>query len=188
MLTAITKLDAINIILSAIGADPVNTIDTEIDVDVANACRHLDKASRDIQRKGWDFNTYHLTLESEAFSQRIPWIPTIIAHKATDGGSYAKRGDWFYDIQNQTFEFSHPITIDAVMAVDFDDLPDSFKNYITAKAALDFQAHYMGDTTVAQDLAYALQEAYQEIVAYDMNMQDTNMLNMTGVQPALERN
>lgn len=62
MLTATTTLDAINIILSSIGADPVNTIDTEIDVDTANAMRMLERASRDIQRRGWDFNTYNIKI------------------------------------------------------------------------------------------------------------------------------
>lgn len=187
MLTATSKLEAINIILAAIGADPVNTIDTEIDVDVANACRLLDKTSRDIQRKGWDYNTYRLTLEPEANTQKISWLPTLLSCKAEDGGTYVKRGNRFFDMVNQTFDFARSITITAVMALDFEDLPDCFKNYITAKAALDFQARYMGDTAVAQDLAYAVAEAYQDIVAYDMNMQDCNMLNMTGVTPALER-
>lgn len=187
MLTATTLLDAINIILSSIGADPVNTVDTEIDVDTANAMRMLERTSRDIQRKGWDFNTYALTLSPDAFSGRIAWIPTILTFKAVDGGSYAKRGDAFYDITNQTAAFTRDIQLTAVMAVDFDDLPDPFKNYIAAKAALDFQARYMGDSAIAQDLALSLQEAYQDIVSYDMNMGDYNMLRMTGVTPALER-
>lgn len=187
MLTATTLLDAINIILSSIGADPVNTIDTEIDVDTANAMRMLERTSRDIQRKGWDFNTYALTLSPDRFTQRIAWIPTIISYRSTDGGTYVKRSDNFYDMQNQTFTFTQDIHLTAIMAQDFDDLPDTFKNYIAAKAALDFQARYMGDSAIAQDLALSLQEAYQDIVSYDMNMGDYNMLRMTGVTPALER-
>ena len=73
------------------------------------------------------------------------------------------------------------------MAQDFDDLPDTFKNYIAAKTALDFQSHYMGDSGVAQDLALTVQEAYQDIVSYDMNMGDYNILRMTGITPVLER-
>ena len=187
MLTATSKLDAINIVLSSIGADPVNTIDEEIDVDVANAVRMLERTSRDIQRKGWDYNTYALTLSPLAFTNRIPWIPTIISFQAADGGSYAKRGDYFFAMTRQTPEFTADIQISAIMAVDFDDLPDCFRNYIAAKTALDFQAHYMGDSTIAGDLSLAVQEAYQDIVSYDMNMGDYNMLQMTGVTPVLER-
>lgn len=187
MLLATSELDAINIILSSIGADPVNTIDEEIDVDVANARRILDKTSRDIQRKGWDFNSYTLSLTPDKYTNKIQWIPTIISFKATDGGTYAKRGEYLYDIQRQTYEFAKSINITAVMAISFDDLPDAFRNYIAARAALDFQAHYMGDQVVSQDLAASLQEAYQDIVSYDMNMGDYNMLQMTGVAPVLER-
>ena len=187
MLTATSKLDAINIVLSSIGADPVNTIDEDVDVDVANACRMLERTSRDIQRKGWDYNTYTLTLSPLAFTNRIPWIPTIISFRALDGGSYAKRGDFFFDMGRQSPAFTADIKISAVMAVDFDDLPDCFRNYIAAKTALDFQSHYMGDSTLAGDLSLSVQEAYQDIVSYDMNMGDYNMLQTTGVAPVLER-
>lgn len=187
MLTATSKLDAINTILSSIGADPVNTIDEEIDVDVANAVRIMDRVSRDIQRQGWDFNTYALTLSPEAFTNRIPWIPTIISFKATDGGTYAKRDNYFFDVVQQTYTFTHDIQLSAIMAIDFDDLPDCFRNYIAARAALTFQAHFMGDASLSQDLTYAAQEAYQDIVSYDMHMGDYNMLNYIGVSPVLER-
>ena len=187
MLTATTTLDAINIILSSIGADPVNTIDTEIDVDTANAMRMLERASRDIQRRGWDFNTYNITLSPDAYTGRIAWIPTIISFKAANGGNYVKRSDHFYNNTEQTFTFTRDIQITAIMAVDFEDLPDAFRNYIAARAAMDFQARFMGDTAIAQDLALSLQEAYQDIIDYDMHMGDYNMLTYSGVAPALER-
>ena len=56
MLMALTELDAINLMLSSIGSDPVSDLD-ETDVDVANAKRILEDTSRNIQRQGWDFNT-----------------------------------------------------------------------------------------------------------------------------------
>lgn len=187
MLTVTSKLDAINIILSSIGSDPVNSINEELDVDVANAIRMLDKTSRDIQRKGWDFNSYALTLSPDRFTQRIAWIPTIISYHSTDGGTYVKRSDNFYDMQNQTFTFDKDIHLTAVMMIDFDDLPDAFKTYSAARAALDFQTRYMGDTATMQDLQMSVQEAYQDIVTYDMNMGDYNMLTFIGVTPVLER-
>lgn len=52
---------------------------------------------------------------------------------------------------------------------------------------MSFQARYMGDTESSQDLALSAQEAYQDIVTYDMNMGDYNMLTYSGVTPALER-
>ena len=73
------------------------------------------------------------------------------------------------------------------MMVDFEDLPDAFKNYIAARAAMNFQTRYMGDAANSQDLALSVQEAYQDIVTYDMNMGDHNMLTYSGVTPALER-
>ena len=187
MIIATTKLDAINIILSSIGAAPVNTINAEIDADVANACAMLDKTSRDIQRKGWDFNTEHMTLSPDLYTGRIGWIPSIISFQSADGGTYAKRGEHFYDMSERSFVFARDISIDAVLALDFEDLPDCFKNYIAARAAVDFQAHFMGDANLSQTLMASVQEAYQDLLAYDMGMQPLNMLQIIGVTPVLER-
>ena len=70
---------------------------------------------------------------------------------------------------------------------EFEDLPDCFKNYVTAKASIDFQTRYFGDSPVSQDLQMAMSMAYQDIVQYDMDMQDVNMLNLTGVSEVLQR-
>lgn len=187
MLTATTKTDAINTILSSVGYAPVNNIEDDTDVDVANAIRMLDRFSRDIQRKGWDFNTGSITLQPDTISKRIRWDNTLISWVSQDGGVYAKRGDFFYDVTNQTYEFTKAIVLNAIIALDFEDLPDCFKNFITARAAVSFQSRYMGDTTLSNDLTLELQESWSDIVAYDMSMGDYNMLQLTGVASTLSR-
>ena len=42
MLSATTELEAINIMLAAIGADPVNEIDEDNDVDINNTTNSID--------------------------------------------------------------------------------------------------------------------------------------------------
>lgn len=187
MLGTLSELDAINIILSSVGSDPVNSLDDEADVDLSNAKFLLEKTSRDLQRKGWDFNTYNYTMYPDAFSKRILWDNRIIKFKSQDSNTYAKRGIYLYDMTNSTFEFKDKIVLTAILGLDFDDLPDCFKNYIAARAAIDFQAKYFGDQEVSSDLQYNMQEAYQDIVQYDMDMGDYNMLNLTNVSEVLER-
>lgn len=185
-MSGITYNDAINLILSSIGADPVNAVNAEIDVDVANAVRMLDKVSRDVQRKGWDYNTYNLTLEPEVNTHKIAWIDSILSIISASG-RYVKRGSYFWDMDRMSSDFEGAITIEAVLAQEYDDLPDCFRNYIANKAALDFQARYLGDAQVAQDLSYAVAESYQDIVAYDLNTARPNMLRMAGTMSILER-
>ncbi len=159
MQTITTELDAVNAMLSAIGSDPVNSLEDSTDVDVMNALRILEKCSRDIQRKGWDFNTGTYTMYPNAYDKKILWDDTIISHKADDGNTYVKRGDYLYDMTNQTFIFEKEISLTVIKALDFTDLPDCFKNYIAAKSSFGFQARYFGDsavpTAVQMDLAAA---------------------------------
>lgn len=187
MLTITTELDAVNMILSSIGSDPVNTLTGTTDVDVVNALRLLEEASRDIQRKGWDFNKGVYTFHPNLNDHKILWDNAILYHKSTDGNTYVKREDHLYDMTNKTFEFYNDIELEVIIGLDFMDLPDCFKNYITAKASMAFQTRYLGDTNISQFLAMEIQEAYQDIVAYDMNMSSVNMLQLTNIADVLTR-
>lgn len=187
MLLATTKLEAINIILSSIGSDPVNSLEDENDVDIANASEMLDRASRDIQRKGWDFNKGTYTLYPDVNTHKIRWDNNIIKFKSTDGKSYAKRGDYLKNMTDDTLEFDKEVKLEVTMALDFDDLPDCFRTYIAARVALDFQQKYFGDTAVSSDLQFNMQEAYADIVQYDMDMGEYNMLQLTNVAEVLQR-
>ena len=187
MLLATTKTDAVNVMLSSLGYAPVNDIDTDTDIDVANAIRMLDRFSRDIQRQGWDFNKVTMTLTPDLATHRILFDNMLISWKARNGKTYVKRGDYLFDASRGTFEIYSAIVIDAIVAVDFEVLPDCFKNYVTARAAEFFQTRYMGDTNVSQDLQLEAAEAWRDIVAYDMSMGEYNMLQLTGVADTLTR-
>ena len=181
MLLVTSELEAVNIILSSVGADVVDSIDTDVDVDVSNACRMLERVSRDIQRKGWDFNTETVVMHPSKTTKRILWDNTLLSYKATDGKTYVKRGDYLYNITDSTYEFDNSVELKVIRAVDFDDLPDVFRNYIAAKAAYSFQQRYMGDNNASQDLMMEVQELYADIVDYEIHMGNYNMLQF--IQP-----
>lgn len=184
MLLSLTKLDAINLMLAAIGSDPVNDVD-ETDVDVANALRLLEDTSRNLQRQGWDFNTAEYTMYPNQ-DNKIRWIDTILKFTSEDG-SYVKRGEFLYDNTNMTFYFKDKVVLQVVIAVDFEDLPDCFKRFIASKAALQFAQRYLGDPTITETLQYDMQDAWSQIVQYDMDMGNYNMLQLTNIAEVLQR-
>ena len=55
--TVTSKLEAINVMLTAIGESPVNTITSSTTTDVSIAIQILDNVSREVQSVGWHFNT-----------------------------------------------------------------------------------------------------------------------------------
>ena len=186
MLNSLSLIDAINLMLASIGSDPINEID-DTDADVSNALRILEDTSRNTQRQGWDFNSAQYTLYPNK-DNKIKWVDTILSYKNSDGNVYTKRGDLFFDATKSTFYFDKEIVIDCIIAVDFEDLPDCFKRYIASKAALQFAQRYFGDTTTIETLQYDMQDAYSQIVDYDMNMGNYNMLQLTNIAEVLERN
>lgn len=187
MLFISDEIDAINIILAAVGESPVNTLNNTQSVDVDNAIRMLDGVSRTIQGKGWDFNTSsEQTVIPDSTNNKIRYNPTWINITSTDGNTYVKRGDYLYNLTSNTYKFEKNITLTIIEAVDFEDLPDVFKTYITAKAASKFQAKYFGDDNVENELLSEVADAYAEIVQYSIDT-GKNMYQITGMAGLLER-
>ena len=58
-LSATTKLQAINTMLSVIGESPVNSFATNATGDVAISKNILDEVLKEVQTDGWNWNTEH---------------------------------------------------------------------------------------------------------------------------------
>lgn len=188
MLSTLTKIEAVNVMLAAIGADPVNELDEDNDVDVANALKIITKVSRNIQMRGWDFNTEILTINGDMDNgYSIPFDDTWIKWKSQDGRSLVRRNGKLFDIAANSYAFQNPIQMEIVRALEFEDLPEPFKEFVAVKSAYDFQAIFMGDTNISQDLQFNLRMAQQELMEYDKNMGDYNVLQMSGVAASMAR-
>lgn len=187
MLFISDKLDAVNTILAAVGNSPINSLADHQNVDAYNAERMLDGMSRTIQRQGWQFNTMtDVVVKPDSKSKRIRYNPTWIAVASCDGVAYAKRGDYLYNVTDKTYIFEKDITLHIIEAVDFEDLPDCFKAYITAKAAVQFQSRYLGDEEISQFLVTEVNEAYAEIVQYSVDT-SVGMFQNPAMAPLLSR-
>lgn len=188
MLFVSTELEAVNTLLAAVGDSPVNTLDGHMSIDVYNAQRMLEEMSRMVQSRGWQFNTATETeLIPDAVSKRIRYNPTwIVLTDASDGKTYVKRGDYLYNLSDKTYVFDSPLTMTVIEAVNFEDLPQCFKVYITAKAAIKFQSRYLGDDSVSQMLVAESNEAYSDIVQYSIDT-GTNGLQIAGIVELLSR-
>ena len=54
---AMTELEAVNVLLTTIGEAPVNTLTGKQTTDVAIAQQVLNEVNREVQSRGWHFNT-----------------------------------------------------------------------------------------------------------------------------------
>lgn len=187
-LTPLTELEAVNEILASIGESPVSTIENPTNVDVINCLRILRNVNRRVQSKGWTFNKIDsYTLNPDASTHKIRWLSNLLYVVGTDGTKYTKKGDYLFDWENQTIEFNNSIDCTIIFLVDFEDMPDPMRSYITAKAATTFQTRYLGDSSLGEELLRDEQEAWAALMEYELDSNDFNMLDVTGVQTILER-
>lgn len=183
-----TKLEAVNLIRSCIGSYPINSLNEHEDMDTANILRIMDMESRRIQGQGWDFNTHTAyVMKPDIYTKKIRWNKNFLKYKSTSGHTYVKRGDYLYDINNRTDKFDTDVTLEVIELVDFDDLPECFKDYITMKTAFTFQARYIGDTTILNTIQAELELAHSEIVQYELDSGSYNSLDFTRTSEVLTR-
>ncbi|WP_251454843.1 hypothetical protein [Veillonella intestinalis] len=188
ILTPLTPLDAINEILSAIGEAPVDTIEDSGNVDVENAYRILTSVNRQVQLDGYTFNTIESYLLSpDTFTHEIAWDSTLLRVKTTDGSILRNRGGIVYDITNNTDKFTNAIEVSAVVLVEFEELPEAFRDYITARSARVFASRYLGDEAMTQQLHMEEQNARMGVFNYELEIEQPSMANNTDVSSMMKR-
>ena len=149
-----TKLNAVNTMISVIGEAPVNTLGgTAVPVSVVQAEAVLDETSKAIQSEGWHFNTEHeytLAPGSSTFRINLP-INTIKVD--VDPSIYTdidpvQRGLYLYDRKNHTYLWTKEIKATITFELDFTELPEQFRHYITVKAARIFANRFLGSREI----------------------------------------
>ena len=146
-LTPTTDLEAVNIMLGTIGEAPVSTLEVSGLSDVAIAKQVLHELSRTIQTRGWHFNSeidYPLSPTVDGFLLPPTNTLRIDVTKEYWDVDVVHRGTKLYDRINRTSVFTRELKFDLVLYLDFMDLPEAARNYITIRAARVFQRRILG--------------------------------------------
>ena len=175
-----TELEAVNLMLSAIGEAPVSSLTDPSLLDASLAKEVLEQTSIALQTRGLHCNTdLNLKLTRDATSNEIN-LPTNTAKVDSTGTSVTRdvvqRGSKLYDRDNHTFTFDEDIYVDIVYLLEFDDLPQHVRRYAMTKASRRFQTRFMGSETLAGFTAQDEQEALIEFERTEAQTEDTNLL------------
>ncbi len=183
--TPTTELEAVNAMLHSIGESPVVTIDDDTDplpVDVDICVRVLRSVNREVQTRGWEFNTETMYPLARDGSNFLP-LPSNCLHADPDG-EYALRdgvvrGARLYDKFNHTYVWDTDITVTIKLLLPFEELPEAARNFIAIRAARRFQQGSVGAgdlytfTTNDEQAALALM-VHEEADAGDFNVHRDN--------------
>lgn len=150
--TPTTMLEAVNHLLTAIGTTPVNTLEVPGLTDASIAKDTIEATAREVQTRGWWFNTMrNFTLSPSGgeivvppnFTSVRPALPT--STQAGETRQFVVVSGKLYDTMTNSHTFTSQVRAEVIRLVDFDQLPESVRWFITVRAARIFQTKVMGD-------------------------------------------
>lgn len=180
VLEATTELEAVNVMLSNIGESPVNTLDDNDVVDAGIAKTILKSISREVQSQGLWFNTDVERSFVPTIDKRIqlPVNTLRVDTAGTDRTSkdYVQRGRFLWDRVNHTYDIEESVLLNLVLGLDFEELPESARRYITVRAARIFQERMLGTPTISSFNQQDEAMARAMLMSEDLEASDHNML------------
>lgn len=181
-LTLTSELDAINIMLGTIGESPINSLDAATGVvDAVTARAILSEVSVQVQEEGWHFNTdyeFVLTPSLDTKEISVPANAIEVDASAYDRNDIdvAIRGNRLYDRKNKTFQFQQDIKADLTILLEFNELPQAARHYITVRAARVFQQRVVGSTALGSFTVQDEATALRSMRRYEARTGDYNIL------------
>ena len=190
IIAASTKLESVNIMLSAIGESPINTLsettgttfdNTVLPVDAQMALDVLQEQNRAVQSEGWSFNTEidvtllrsNVTKEVILPTDVLRVDPNIHQHPSVDA---IQRGLKMYDRLNNTFSFDNDLVCTIVYFREFNEIPEPARYYITVKAARVFVDRLVSDGGLRGFTQQDEARARAVLMETDLSNADHNLL------------
>jgi hypothetical protein len=143
-----TLLDAVNQLLSAVGGAAVVSLDTD-NPEVTTAVAILEETTQVVLSEGWNFNTEKEYPFQPNNDDEILVGDNIISITTSRPKHYAdyqivERQGKLYDKLSHSYTFDETLYCDVVWGFEFEDCPQPFKNYITAKACRIYASRLVG--------------------------------------------
>lgn len=132
------ELEALNLLLRAIGSSPVVTLDTD-HPDASNAKTTLDRMRKQSQLTGWWFNIdYNVSMIPDPTTGEIHITPAM-SKVVMEDRYVVKRGNKLYNKYHQTYVFGSTQTATRVQYITpWEDMPTSLQLYTAYIAAAQF--------------------------------------------------
>ncbi len=173
----------------SVGESPVNTLTVQ-SPEVAIAQSTLRQVCREVQAEGWKFNTeteYPINLDSNNHCI----IPNNVLQidlnhfKHLNDYDVVKRSDngimKLYDLIKHRFNFENTsedkLYVDIIWMIDFEDVPQAFKDYITTRASRIASNRMINDPKAAELMTTDEALSRALAVEYDTNQADYNVFN-----------
>jgi hypothetical protein len=170
-----SPLDAVNVLISTLGEAPLNTISPPPTTEAQTALAVLNEVDLGVQLKGWAWNT-DLQMTLPLAGDGTVTLPAETLKVVGDPG-LVQRGSSLYDRINHTYTFTAAPKVDLTVRLDWDQLPQAARSYITLEAAQRFQSRKQGSQVVLQINAQDIRQALSFLEQQEDGIAQTNSIN-----------
>jgi len=171
-----STLDAVNQMLMSIGQAPINTLEVPGISDVSFARLMLHNTSREVQSKGWSFNTEKEFPLSPNMAGEIELPSNALSVDPSDPDApYIERNRKLYDLKNHTFNIGKEVKVDVRWFFEFEELPQSARAYIAHMAGRIFQASLVGAQVLYQFTKEREIECLVQLEREELKKKDSNI-------------
>lgn len=191
--TSTTKLEAVNSMLSVIGEAPVSSLESGL-LDAVDAERILNEVSREVQSMGWNFNTEkNFPAAADSTSGEIVLADEIVradlskTKYRSSTAEYVQRGNKIYDKVKHSFNIGKTLNLDIVKLLDFTDIPEVARRYITVRASRIFQERILGSDTLSSMNRTDEQNALFALREMEGDNGDYNIFDDSGTYSIIDR-
>lgn len=168
-----TRLDAINIALKSSQLAPVESLESG-DLDAEMAESTLDEVLVEVLTKSWYWNRQTITFMPDANSEIILSDDYLNVEPTDRDLLVSQRGLKLYDLRNGTFKFESPVELVVTLILEFEELPQSVRRYVTYKTARLFQERTLGDSGLDQFILREEQIAWQQLTKDEIKVLNYN--------------
>lgn len=180
-----TNLTAVNDILRRVGKPPVSALDTNGGSTHAHAERFLEDANRDVQKRGWQWNSkYNITASPDNSSNIVvstleggAEIFNVDTYGTDTNKNVTRQGNNLFDLDNNTATFTGDLKLQYSYLLTFPNVPDAFQDWIIAKAALEFSYSVYPDQARVARLQNEVQMAEVHAKRAEMRAADVQVLD-----------
>lgn len=181
-----TELEAVNTMLSIIGEPPINSLQSGL-VDAVMARQILHEVLREVQSRGWHWNTDRGRVLPVTYPQKYIYVPqnTLMVDTVGEdsGVDVVQRGNRLYDRQRHTYQFDKSLKCDVTLLLAYDEIPQPARQYVMVRAGRIFQDRVVGSEALNGFNIADEQRAWATLRAHEAETGDYNL----GDNPALQR-
>ena len=189
-----TKLQAVNMMLTTIGEQPIENLNDKAGLQDASIAEEiLNNTSRQVQSKGWVFNMEYDKIialngsgEAELGDSYLRVDTSSKVRSSTT--DVVERDGKLYDRIKKTYVFDDAVTVDIVKYISFDALPEIARRYISVKAARIFHDRVVGSGELHRFFQEDELSAWSDLLEYQSEVGDFTIFDDYDTFRVLDRN